>query len=339
MREIIKGVPVYEDRMDLMAYVDQDGVRKPVQSLSDWQIRRAHILKAMELVMGPLPPESRAVDRDVQVKDQAVLEGCLRWRITYAPEAGDRVPAYLFIPTSVEQAVPAVLCLHQTTDIGKGEPAGLGGKPNLHYAEELSERGLVTMAPDYPTFGDYQIDVYDRGYASATMKGIYNHMRALDLLQSLPEVAADRLGCIGHSLGGHNTLFLAAFDERVKVAVTSCGFNAFTHYHEGDISSWSHDGYMPRINEHFEGRAERMPFDFGEILAAIAPRAVFINAPQRDEPFTMEGAEVCIEAARPVFKLLGVGDKLMAEHPGCAHDFPPEVRERAYDFIERMLAD
>ena len=81
--------------------------------------------------------------------------------------------------------LPAMLCLHQTVKIGKGEPAGVGGAREPAYALELAERGYVTLAPDYPNFGDYKIDLYAKGYASATMKGIWNHMRAVDLLQSL----------------------------------------------------------------------------------------------------------------------------------------------------------
>jgi cephalosporin-C deacetylase-like acetyl esterase len=48
------------------------------------------------------------------------------------------------------------------------------------------------------------------------MKGIVNHRRAVDVLQSLPYVDRQRIGAIGHSLGGHNTLFVAAFDERIR---------------------------------------------------------------------------------------------------------------------------
>ena len=88
-----------------------------------------------------------------------------------------------------------MLCLHQTTKIGKGEPAGVGGNSNLHYAAELAARGYVTLAPDYPNFGDYSFDPYAHGYESATMKGIWNHMRAVDLLQSLSEVDPQRIGC------------------------------------------------------------------------------------------------------------------------------------------------
>ncbi|MEI5604682.1 hypothetical protein, partial [Streptomyces brasiliscabiei] len=66
-----------------------------------------------------------------------------------------------------------MLCLHQTTAIGKGEPAGLGGLPNLHYAHELAMRGFITLAPDYPSFGDYQYDFKKSKHPSGTIKGIW----------------------------------------------------------------------------------------------------------------------------------------------------------------------
>src|SRR6185369_1322999 len=79
----------------------------------------------------------------------------IRRKITYQTEPGDRVAAYLFLPPADGKKLPAVLCLHQTTKLGKAEPAGLGGLKNLHYALELAERGYITLAPDYPGYGDY----------------------------------------------------------------------------------------------------------------------------------------------------------------------------------------
>src|SRR5262249_48880751 len=157
-------------------------------------------------------------------------------KISFASEPGDRVPAWLLVPHASEDSGkkrPAVLCLHQTTPIGKDEPAGLGTNPDLAYARELAERGYVTLAPDYPNFGEYKLDVYELGYASATMKAIWNNKRAVDLLCSLKEVDPSRVGVIGHSLGGHNAIFTALFDRRLKAVVSSCGFNAFPNYFKG----------------------------------------------------------------------------------------------------------
>ena len=98
----------------------------------------------------------------------------------------------------------------------------------MHYARHLAERGFVTLAPDYPSFGDYpyQFPAED-GYISGTMKAIYDNHRAIDLLQELKQVDPENIGCIGHSLGGHNTIFTSVFDTRIKAMVSNCGFTHF----------------------------------------------------------------------------------------------------------------
>ena len=123
-----------------------------------------------------------------------------------------------------------MLCLHPTWRTGKDEQVGIDARPNRAIGAELAERGYVVLAPDYPNFGEYEVDPYALGYVSASMKAIWNNMRAVDLLASLPEVDPRRIGVIGHSLGGHNAIFTALFDDRIRAVVSSCGFNAFPHY-------------------------------------------------------------------------------------------------------------
>lgn len=329
--------PKYTDHARLLYFLDSGGREQPVRNPSAWAERRRHILEGMQEVMGPLPLSSARVPLDALVVEEMQRPGYTLRRITFAPEPGDRVPAYLLIPHQRKGRVPAVLCLHQTTAEGKAEPAGEKGKSNLHYAAELARRGYVTLAPDYPNFGDYKLDPYAKGYASASMKGIWNHMRAVDLLQSLPQVDPKRIGCIGHSLGGHNTLFLAAFDSRVKAAVTNCGFTSFPKYYKGDLTGWSHKGYMPRIAAEYGKDPKRMPFDFPEVLAAIAPRPVLAIAPVHDANFEVTGVMDCVESAAAVYELLGNKQGLKAIHPDCAHDFPPEIRRQAYDWLDAQL--
>ncbi len=327
--------PFYPDKSNVMFYLGEDGEKHPVATVADWQKRRAHILANAQAVMGPLPDASKKTPLDVQTVEEVSLAKVTRRKILYTPEKGDRTPAYLFVPHGIQGRRPAVLCLHQTTAIGKGEPAGLGGdKP---YALELADRGYVTLAPDYPNFGEYHCDPYALGYASATMKGVWNHIRAVDLLQSLPEVDAERIAAIGHSLGGHNAIFLAVFDPRIKAVVSSCGFNAFPKYYGGNLAGWSHRGYMPRIAERYGADPRRMPFDFTELVAALAPRPFFTNSPLGDANFEKSGVDDCMKAAQPVYALFGAEDQLVAVHPDCGHSFPPEIREQAYAFLDKAL--
>jgi dienelactone hydrolase len=325
------------DKENLLVLKDPSGKTKTIKSSRDWEQRRNQILENMQMVMGPLPDETRKVPADIQILEETVIEGIRRIRISYASEKKDRIPAVLYIPTENKQPVPGILCLHQTIDCGKDEPAGLCGNPDLFYALELARRGYVTLAPDYPGFGEYEFDAYNNGYISTTMKGIWNHMAAVDLLQSLPEVDPNRIGCIGHSLGGHNTLFVTAFDKRIKAAVSSCGFTSFHKYYGGDLTGWSHKGYMPLIAEVYDKDPSKMPFDFSEVLAALAPRPVFINAPLNDANFDVDGVYDCVNAAKPVYKLLRAPEKIVMMNPDAPHDFPPVERAAAYFFLDTEL--
>ena len=312
----------------------------PSNDLAAWEDHKQQIRENMHKVMGTLPPDTQTVPPDLEVLEETEFPAYTRKRITFAVEDWDRLPAYLLIPKKLNAPAPAMLCLHPTYAGGKDMAAGLGDKPNRNYAEELAQRGYVTLAPDYPGFGEYKEArqaLYEHGYASCTLKGISNHMRCVDLLQSLPEVDPSRIGCIGHSLGGHNTLFLGAFDERVKVMVTSCGFTSFPKYYEGDLTGWTHDGYMPRIATEYGKDPARMPFDFPEVLALQAPRPVFINAPLHDANFEVSGVRDCVRAAAKVYALYDAEQRLVAVYPDAEHDFPKPVREQAYQFIGSAL--
>ncbi len=215
-------------------------------------------------------------------------EGYKRQTITYEAMAGDPVPAHLYLPEGSGRR-KAALALHPTSELGKRIVADEGPRPHRGYGKELAQRGYVVLAPDYPTMGDPQRDPFELGYESTTMKAIYNHSRGVDLLQSLDQVDGEAIGAIGHSLGGHNALFVTVFEPRVKAAVTSCGFNSFFHYYGGNLKGWGQDKYMPIIRERHHLDPKQMPFDFTELLATIAPRPVYINAPVDDGNFEVTG--------------------------------------------------
>jgi hypothetical protein len=219
---------------------------------------------------------------------------------------------------------------------------GLGGKPNRAYAAELADRGFVTLAPAYPLLAGYQPDVLGLGHVSGTMKAIWDNMRGIDLLESLPYVARGGIGAIGHSLGGHNAVFTAAFDQRLTVVVSSCGLDLFTDYYGGDPGVWQPERgwcqlrYMPRLLD-YAGRLEDIPFDFAEVVGALAPRVCFLSAPVHDANFRWASVDRIVDAARPVYALLGHADRLIVEHPDSDHDFPDAMRHKAYGLFEQHL--
>lgn len=292
-------------------------------------------LKKMERVMGPLPGAERRVPLDVRVTSEEKLDGYVRKKLTFAAEKGDRVPAWLLVPTGREGKRPAVLCLHQTIPIGKDEPVGLGKQDSKAQALHLVKRGYVCLAPDYPSFGEYPFDFKKSDFASGSMKAIWNNMRAVDLLQSLPEVDGERLGVIGHSLGGHNAMFTAAFDDRLKVIVSSCGFCSFEKYMKGNLKGWTSDRYMPRIASEFGSDPRRMPFEFADVVGAFAPRAFLAVAPVRDNNFDVDGVKDVMATAAPAYKR--AADNLKAVYPDAGHDFPPDGRKTAYEFMDARL--
>jgi len=323
-----------------MVYHDRKGAVLPVKSKADWQKRRSEILHGMQEVMGPLPGKQKRCSLDVRVEEEADCGAYIRHRITYASEAGSRVPAFLLIPKETlrsKKKFPAVLALHPT-DMEYGHRVVVE-QLRGHYracARDLAERGFVVLAPAYPLMANYQPDLKTLGYRSGTMKAIWDNIRGLDLLESLPFVRKGNFGALGHSLGGHNAIYTAVFDDRIKVVVSSCGFDSYLDYMDGNIKGWTSERYMPKLLE-YQDKLEEIPFDFYELIGALAPRSVFINAPLGDTNFKWRSVDKIVRASLPVYELYGVPQNLRVEHPDCAHDFPPEMRDLAYKLLREKL--
>ena len=333
----VPTVPGYPDHAKLLVVRDSAGNESPVKSPSDWAVRRAHIVSNFERVAGKMPGGERRVPLDMKIDATTEEESYLRHHISYAVEPGDRATA--LVPKDIKpgEKRSGIVAIHQTTKIGKDEPANVGGLSNLHYGAELAQRGHVVICPDYHRYGERMVDPYKSGWESATMKGIWDHMRAVDVLQSRPEVDGSKIAAIGHSLGGHNSIFLALFDARVKAVVSSCGYNAFPYYMKGNIAGWSHEGYMPKLKSEFGLDLKKVPFDWPELVAALAPRGLYTCAPIGDDNFDVTGVKACETAARPVYEVFGASGNLIFSHPDAKHDFPPLQREEAYRFIEMQL--
>ena len=324
------------ERTNLLLFRAADAAVRPVKSVADWGQRRAQILADMQRVMGPLPGPENRCPLDLKIEEEEDGGGYLRRRITYQAEPGSRVPAYWLVQKQALAGggVPGILGLHQTHPQGRKVVVGLGQSPDDEYGVELVHRGYTVLAPAYPLLADYQPDPKALGYRSGTMMAIWNNLRALDLFAATPWVKTNGYGVIGHSLGGHNGVFTAAFDERLKVVVSSCGLDSFLDYMDGRIQGWTSDRYMPRLLDY---PLAEIPFDVHEIIGALAPRVCFLSAPRGDTNFKWRSVAAVAAAAAPVYRLHGAEPNLRVEHPDCGHLFPREMREKAYRLFDGQL--
>tara|TARA_Y100000588_G_scaffold376876_1_gene455206 strand:- start:195 stop:1166 length:972 start_codon:yes stop_codon:yes gene_type:complete len=318
--------------------IDYNGSPTSIPSTSVWEEKRAAVLQAMQEIMGPLPGADKRCALDLHIEEEIDCGSYVRRAISYASEPNARTPAYLLVPNpALEQGVkcPAALCLHPTDDkVGNKVVVGLGGKENRQYASELAERGFVCLAPSYPLLADYQPDLESLWYQSGTMKAIWDNVRGLDLLESLPYVVPDKFGAIGHSLGGHNAIYTACFDQRIAAVASSCGFDSFADYMDGDIRGWTSTRYMPSLKDY----AAETPFDFHDLIAALAPRLCFVSAPLHDSNFKWKSVEKVTEAAGRIYVLYSAAENLKVDYPDCGHDFPDAMREKAYRLFSEVLA-
>lgn len=303
-------------------------------------IAKAQVLQKMELAMGPLPL-NKHVDLNVKIIDSLIEEDHSRYTIYFTVAENEVLPALLYIPHK-KGKLPAMLVLHGTDALGKKVLSGESPKRNRAYAKELAQRGYVVIAPDYPSFGDLKDYDFEKDrYASGTMKGIFDHMRCIDLLQSRAEVDPERIGVIGHSLGGHNAIFVAAFDPRIKVIVSSCGWTLMSHYNIGSdkfggrLGPWAQTRYMPLIRDKYE--LKKVPFEFDEVIATLAPRPFYSNSPKGDANFDVKGVEKGMLNITKAYQSFHAEDQLQVRYPDAGHDFPPEVRLDAYKFIDKAL--
>jgi hypothetical protein len=99
---------------------------------------------------------------------------------------------------------------------------------------------------------------------------------------------------------------------------------------------WTQNRYMPRLAD-YRDRLADIPFDFHELIGALAPRVCQISAPVRDSNFNWQSVDAIAAAAAQVYRLYGVPRNLQITHPESEHDFTDAARERAYQLLDEHL--
>lgn len=333
----------------LLEYFDKSGKLQPIKTKTDWEKKRNQILDGMQEAMGKLPATRSLPKPVIEVLESEQLNGFTRQKIRFLAAPNEYVHALLYLPTPIKpnETFPAMLALHGTGDKGKWLVDSSQANQNRAVATELAYRRYIVIAPDYPSFGDLTDHDFSKDrYESGTMQAVFNHIRCIDVLQSLKQTQKDNIGVIGHSLGGHNAMFIGAFDKRLKVIVASCGWTPFAYYnagsdvskrHGGALGPWAQDRYMPLLRDKFQLNHTLFPFDFDEVISALAPRTFFTSSPVNDSNFNIDGVKAGINAATDVYRFFNAESNLIARYPDAQHDFPEISRFEAYKVIDKVL--
>lgn len=299
--------------------------------------------------LGPFPEK---VAPEMIVESRTALPDHTRSLVSYLVEPGERITAWLLTPNEQPPAEgwPAILAIHQhggKYHLGKAEPAGLSSGDNA-YGLELCRRGYMVLCPDQLCFEDRRpseekraqnafLDgmAYERyEFTSRLLRGsclqtkyLHDLVCGLDMLSALPETDSSRLGAIGHSLGGQETLWLSWFDKRVKAAVSSCGFDLMTVLIAEAINH-NFAAYVPGMLE---------LCDTDALLTSIAPRAFLLTAGEKDPIFPVDGVRSLSATAQQAYAQAGVAERFRSIIFSGGHSFPVEVKAEAYAFLDRWL--
>lgn len=191
-----------------------------------------------------------------------------------------------------------------------------------------------------PPEGSYETKRFYEKHPEWTAVGkfTFEHSIAIDVLETLEEVDSQRIGAMGHSLGGHGTFFLAAYDERIKAAAANCSASFFRH--NSGVEHWSRDHWYIYLKPIRAGllRGELPPIDFHEIIALIAPRAYLdVSALNDGDPLTQRQRVLMLLKIADVYELLGHPDQFAFFVHGRGHSVPHETRELIYGFLDVHL--
>ncbi len=313
--------------------VDENGNK--ITTLAGWLRKRERIrrwwvefLKPFTVDRsGPPPLEVIAEDRP---------EGVVRQLVRYEVEPGLPVEGYLLKPAKIEGRRPAVVALHSTVNHTIRQPAGVEGRPEKAFGLKFARRGYVTFCPRNYLWPETkqtraqrlrtdQVKLFETRHpgSKGMAKMLFDAMTAVDILAAMPEVDSGRLGAVGHSLGAKEVLYLAAFDERIKVTVSS----------EGGIGTTFCNWYAPwYLGE--EVRSSEFVHEHHEVLALVAPRAFLLLGGDK-----ADGAHSwpLIEAVLPVYKLYGEPPRVGLFNHKQGHAVPPEAEKRIYEWFGTYL--
>lgn len=321
-----------------------------IETLEDWEQRRETYRRQLADMLGldPMPartplhativgklqyPREGEVDASGDEGVEFIVE-----RLHFQPVPGLYVGANFYVPAKAEDPLPAVLyvCGHAS---GLENGVRMGNKTSYqHHGAWFARHGYACLIIDTIQRGEfdgihhgtYRHDMWwwnNRGYTPAGVEA-WTGIRAVDYLQSRPEVDPERIGITGRSGGGVYSWWVAALDQRIGAAVPVAGITTLrNHVVDGCVEG--HCDCMYMVNTY--------RWDYPLVAALVAPRPLLISNSDKDRIFPLDGVVELHSKVRKIYQLYDAADRLGLQITEGPHKDTQELRVHAFRWMNRFL--
>lgn len=167
-------------------------------------------------------------------------------------------------------------------------------------------------------------------YAGLTWPGIvfWDDMRTVDYLLTRPDVDPKRIGCVGISMGGYRSFFLAGLDPRVKAACVTGFMSTVPTMRQAhvDTHSWVH--YLPGLHQFL---------DWPDVVSLHAPQPLLVQQCEHDRLFRLDGMRQSLEQIAKAYAKAGASDQFVGKVYDAPHQFTRPMQDDALAFFDRHL--
>ena len=301
----------------------------------------ANLRKEIVRAIGINAPET-APYVEYSVLNSVKEEGYTRQLIEY-DSYGDKVPAYLLLPDVLDKN-PAILINHQHNrehHLGKSEVCGLVGDPLQAFGPELAKRGFVVLAPDAICFESRRKDTSVEGFdfwqhfnemcyrilkGEPLMKKVLDDaVNGITLLSNLPYVDKDKIGTLGHSMGGNTVLFLSAIDKRISFSCASGSACTYENRMKNDVGI-----EMSSVIPSFHGK-----YDIYDLVSCTAPRRILIVSAEDDK--YSKDASYIVEKAIATYSEHNAAENLEHKRFSGGHALTKERFDYIIEWLEKSV--
>ncbi len=297
--------------------------------LDDWQSKAEELRSLLFEKMGVVPRfPAPVVAKTLGVTE---FEGYSVERVVYDSLPDFPVTANLYLPNDLEAPAPGIVCPHGHSDDGKA----FSNYQALYIG--LAKLGFVVLAPDGIGKGERRALGHGQGRigpGSAWLIGsslmgmqIWDNIKGIDVLCNRKEVDPNRIGCAGYSGGGAQTIWTAALDPRISVAVAGGAATSLAYHHskERDFCLCNvNAGILPHTEMH-------------HVLGLIAPRPFAFVEGRQDNMIPWDLQRETVRRARRFYRLFGEDDAIQHVVTPEGHEMSQGKREAYYRFFLHHL--